>query len=165
MSGASTAPAELRRLIDALIGPGGTAQEGAAVVAERNDDRAAVAAVRSARPARALARALARELPPTSAAAVLLSELTARHLAGSGARWRRLHDALTTAQGTLPELLAALPVPTGPKRTGSRPGRSVTPWRCSWSGQRPRIRRPRSPRCRSGPWRRSWREAPSPAPC
>ncbi|MFE7809393.1 hypothetical protein ACFU51_32945 [Streptomyces sp. NPDC057430] len=102
MSGASTAPAELRRLIDALIGPGGTAQEGAAV-----------AAVRSARPARALARALARELPPTSAAAVLLSELTARHLAGSGARWRRLHDALTTAQGTLPELLAALPVPTG----------------------------------------------------
>ncbi|MGW6566777.1 hypothetical protein [Streptomyces sp. NPDC054975] len=112
MPGAPTDPAELRRLIVALLGPGAPAGDGTAVGADRRDDSAAVAAVRSTRPARGLARALSRDLPPTSATAVLLSELTVRHLAGSGERWRRLHDALATAPGTLPELLAALPVPS-----------------------------------------------------
>ncbi|MFD0146448.1 MULTISPECIES: hypothetical protein [unclassified Streptomyces] len=112
MSGAPTAPAELRRLIDALIGPGSPSGDGAAVVAERSDGGTAVGTVRSTRPARGLARALRRDLPPAGAAAVLLGELADRHLAGSGPRWRRLHDALTTAPGTLPELLAELPVPS-----------------------------------------------------
>ncbi|MFF9912697.1 hypothetical protein [Streptomyces sp. NPDC013457] len=112
MSGASTAPAELRRLMDALTGPGGPSRDGAAVVTDRRDDQAAVAVIRSARPARGLARALSRDLPPGGAAAALLRELTDRHLAGSGTRWRRLHDALTTAPDALPELLAELPVPS-----------------------------------------------------
>ncbi|MCT4354004.1 hypothetical protein M5362_12775 [Streptomyces sp. Je 1-79] len=113
MSGTLTAaPAELRRLFVEWAGPVGPADEGAAVAAGATDDSVAVARVRSTRPARRLAASLSHALPPTSAAAVLLSELTERHLAGSEARWRRLHDALTTSPDTLPELLAALPEPS-----------------------------------------------------
>lgn len=124
MSGtSSTVPAELRRLIAELTGPGGSdgpdgrggptgsGGEGVAV-AVGADDSLAVARIRSTRPARRLARDLPGALPPASAAAVLLGELTDRHLAGSGARWRRLHDVLTTSPDTLPELLAALPEPS-----------------------------------------------------
>ncbi|MEU9997162.1 hypothetical protein [Streptomyces sp. NPDC050848] len=129
MSGTSTVPAELRRLMAELTGPGGSggpdgrdgsagsgdsagsAGEGVAV-AVGADDSPAVARIRSTRPARRLARDLPGALRPAGGAALLLGELTDCHLAGSGARWRRLHDVLTTSPDTLPELLAALPEPS-----------------------------------------------------
>ncbi|MFG2640458.1 hypothetical protein ACGFYP_05725 [Streptomyces sp. NPDC048370] len=118
MSGtSSTVPAELRRLIAELTGPGGRPSSGGrdgegVAVAVGADDSLAVARIRSTRPARRLARDLPGALPPTSAAALVLGELTDRHLAGSGARRHRLHDVLTTSPDTLPELLAALPEPS-----------------------------------------------------
>ncbi|WP_329114369.1 hypothetical protein [Streptomyces sp. NBC_01353] len=107
MSRTSTRPAGLRRPIVELLGRGLPGED--KVVPGEHDEGLAVALVRSTRPARTLARHLVGTLPPASDAAVLLRELTERHLAGSPARWRRLHDALATSPRTLPELLADLP--------------------------------------------------------
>ncbi|GGW39399.1 hypothetical protein [Streptomyces xantholiticus] len=75
------------------------------------DDSLTAELVRSARPARTLARLLHGIPRPGSATASLLSELTQRHLGGAPARWRGLHDALATSRETLPDLLAACPEP------------------------------------------------------
>ncbi|MER6612010.1 hypothetical protein [Streptomyces xantholiticus] len=77
------------------------------------DDSLTAELVRSARPARSLARLLHGTPRPGSATASLLSELTQRHLGGDPARWRGLHDALAASRETLPDLLAARPQPAG----------------------------------------------------
>ncbi|MFF4712883.1 hypothetical protein ACFY2V_15970 [Streptomyces eurythermus] len=78
---------------------------------------AALRAVERARPARSVAAKVAAVGGVDDETAALLRQLTKCHLNGGTARWRRLHDALATHPGALPELLAAPPVPPMPDDT------------------------------------------------
>ncbi|WP_405453941.1 hypothetical protein OG350_36215 [Streptomyces achromogenes] len=73
--------------------------------------------VERARPARSVAAKVAAAGGVVDETAAFLRKLTERHLGGDAARWCRLHDALATHPGTLPELLAAPPVPPVPDDT------------------------------------------------
>ncbi|MFI1712544.1 hypothetical protein [Streptomyces litmocidini] len=72
----------------------------------------ALRAVEQARPARSVAARVAAAGGVDDEAAALLTELTTRHLGADAARWRGLHDALADHRGGLPDLVAALPVPS-----------------------------------------------------
>lgn len=79
------------------------------------DDALALDLLERARPARSLAALLGDAAGPGSLPAARLRALADRHLGADPARWRGLHDALAAHRGTLPELVAAAPVPaTGP---------------------------------------------------
>lgn len=73
--------------------------------------------VERARPARSVAAKVAAAGGVVDETTAFLRKLTERHLGGDAARWCRLHDALATYPGTLPELLAAPPVPPVPDDT------------------------------------------------
>ncbi|CAM5645714.1 Secreted protein OS=Streptomyces griseomycini OX=66895 GN=FHS37_006547 PE=4 SV=1 [Streptomyces griseomycini] len=72
---------------------------------------AALRAVERARPARSAAAKVAAAGGADDDTAAYLRELAGRHLGGDAARWCGLHDALAGHRGSLPELLAASPVP------------------------------------------------------
>ncbi|MCF4136684.1 hypothetical protein L1856_07090 [Streptomyces sp. Tue 6430] len=75
---------------------------------------AALRAVERARPARSVAAEVAAAGGVDNDTAAYLGELAARHLGADAARWCGLHDALAQHRGSLPELLAAPPVPPVP---------------------------------------------------
>ncbi|GLX49554.1 hypothetical protein Shyhy01_25040 [Streptomyces hygroscopicus subsp. hygroscopicus] len=75
---------------------------------------AALRAVEGARPARSVAAKVAAAGGVDDETAALLRELTRRHLGADAGRWCGLHDALAGHRGSLPELLAAPPVPSTP---------------------------------------------------
>ncbi|MFF9001162.1 hypothetical protein ACF1GW_28765 [Streptomyces achromogenes] len=82
--------------------------------------------VERARPARSVAAKVAAAGGADDDTAAFLRQLTRHLLGGDTARWCRLHDALATHPGTLPELLAAPPVPPVPDDRLSPPApRSV----------------------------------------
>ncbi|MFE0450274.1 hypothetical protein ACFW2D_03090 [Streptomyces sp. NPDC058914] len=72
---------------------------------------AALRAVERARPARSVAAKVAAAGGVDDETAAYVRELTGRHLGADAARWCGLHDALAGHRGSLPELLAAPPVP------------------------------------------------------
>ncbi|MGV9357010.1 hypothetical protein [Streptomyces misionensis] len=72
---------------------------------------AALRAVRQARPARSVAAEVAAAGGVDDEAAAHLGELTKHHLGTDTNSWCRLHDTLAGYSGSLPELLAAPPVP------------------------------------------------------
>ncbi|MEU7561857.1 hypothetical protein [Streptomyces eurythermus] len=78
---------------------------------------AALRAVERARPARSVAAKIAAAGGVDGETAALLRKLTKRHLGGDTTRWCRLHDALATHPGALPELLAEPPLPPAPDDT------------------------------------------------
>ncbi|GHH19105.1 hypothetical protein [Streptomyces rubradiris] len=78
---------------------------------------AALRVVERARPARSVAAKVAAAGGVDGEAAAFFRQLTERHLGGDAARWCRLHDALATHPGALPELLAAPPLPPEPHDT------------------------------------------------
>ncbi|QLJ03057.1 hypothetical protein HZZ00_20095 [Streptomyces sp. NEAU-sy36] len=78
---------------------------------------AALRAVRQARPARSVAAKVAAAGGVDDETAACLGELTAHHLGADTNSWCRLHDTLAGYSGSLPELLAAPPVP--PKSDGA----------------------------------------------
>ncbi|WP_436952714.1 hypothetical protein [Streptomyces sp. SudanB182_2057] len=82
---------------------------------------AALGVVERARPARSVAAKVDAAGGVDGETAALLRQLTQRHLGGDAARWCRLHDALTTHPGALPDLLAAPPLPPVPDDDTLRP--------------------------------------------
>ncbi|MFF5406846.1 hypothetical protein ACFY8K_00115 [Streptomyces misionensis] len=72
---------------------------------------AALRAVRQARPARSVAAEVAAAGGVDDETAAHLGELTKQHLGADTNSWCRLHDTLAGYSGSLPELLAAPPVP------------------------------------------------------
>ncbi|MFE9773482.1 hypothetical protein ACFYOV_17710 [Streptomyces sp. NPDC005931] len=67
--------------------------------------------VERARPARSVAAKVAVAGGVDPEASALLEQLVERHLGADMARWRELYEALVGFRGSLPELLAAPPVP------------------------------------------------------
>ncbi|MFF0559300.1 hypothetical protein [Streptomyces sp. NPDC004266] len=94
------------RLLREVIGDGRNAEDAGA------PHGGALRAVERARPARSVASKVAAAGGTDDEAAAFLTELTARHLGADVARWRGLHDTLADYRGGLPELVAALPVPS-----------------------------------------------------
>ncbi|MFF0745944.1 hypothetical protein ACFYVL_36685 [Streptomyces sp. NPDC004111] len=125
VTGRGTGPAE--RVLRAIVGDGGTDEDGSArgarratgIGSRRSAGRAegvaeggAPGVVEDTRPARAVAAKVAATGGADAETALLLGRLTGKHLGGDPRLWRALHDALGGHRGTLPALLAELP-PTG----------------------------------------------------
>ncbi|MFI6878201.1 hypothetical protein ACIBL6_32645 [Streptomyces sp. NPDC050400] len=103
------------RLLRGILDPAGDGGPGSArdtADAQVPDgESAARHAVLRTRPARGVAAKVAAVGGVDRAAALLLRELTGRHLGGDPARWRGLYDALAERREGLPELLALDPAP------------------------------------------------------
>ncbi|MFF2775544.1 hypothetical protein ACFVU3_11595 [Streptomyces sp. NPDC058052] len=97
------------RLLREVIGAGRTEADAAGPPRDT-----ALRAVLRSRPARSVAAEVEAAGGADAEAAVLLRELTRRHLAADTDRWRALHDALVTHRGALPELLTVPPAPPVP---------------------------------------------------
>ncbi|WP_372347656.1 hypothetical protein [Streptomyces sp. KL116D] len=101
----------LRGILDRAGGGGPGSVRDAAGAQVPDGESAARLAVLRTRPARGVAAKVAAAGGVDRAAALLLRELTGRHLGGDPARWRGLYDALAERREGLPELLALDPEP------------------------------------------------------
>jgi len=93
------------RLLRAMVGAGQEAEDAGP------GSGAALRVVERARPARSVVAKVAAAGGVDDEASACLKQLAERHLGADGTRWRGLHDALVGYGGSLPELLAAPPVP------------------------------------------------------